>query len=235
LRALKLHGAGGTIKPGQPLPATLMGPNREALLRGFANLEKHIANVRTFGVPVVVAVNAFKDDPKDELEYVKTKVLESGAVSSAISTPWADGSAGAEALANAVVRACEQPLTYRPLYENSASIEQKIDTIARRIYGAEGVKFEPDAKTQIETATRLGYGRFPICMAKTQYSLSHDPLLLGRPTGFTLPVRELRILAGAEFLTAVCGGMQLMPGLPSRPAGEHVDVDPETGQIVGLS
>ena len=235
LRALKLHGGGGTVKPGQPLPATLMGPNREALIRGFANLEKHIANVRAFDVPVVVAVNAFKDDPKDELEYVKTKVLESGAVSSAISTPWADGSAGAEALANAVVRACEQPSTYRPLYENSASIEQKIDTIARRIYGAEGVKFEPDAKTQIETATRLGYGRFPICMAKTQYSLSHDPLLLGRPTGFTLPVRELRILAGAEFLTAVCGGMQLMPGLPSRPAGEHVDVDPETGQIVGLS
>ena len=235
LRALKLHGGGGTVKPGQPLPATLMGPNREALIRGFANLEKHIANVRAFDVPVVVAVNAFKDDPKDELEYVKTKVLESGAVSSAISTPWADGSAGAEALANAVVRACEQPSTYRPLYENSASIEQKIDTIARRIYGAEGVKFEPDAKTQIETATRLGYGLFPICMAKTQYSLSHDPLLLGRPTGFTLPVRELRILAGAEFLTAVCGGMQLMPGLPSRPAGEHVDVDPETGQIVGLS
>ena len=235
LRALKLHGGGGTVKPGQPLPATLMGPNREALIRGFANLEKHIANVRAFDVPVVVAVNAFKDDPKDELEYVKTKVLESGAVGSAISTPWADGSAGAEALANAVVRACEQPSTYRPLYENSASIEQKIDTIARRIYGAEGVKFEPDAKTQIETATRLGYGRFPICMAKTQYSLSHDPLLLGRPTGFTLPVRELRILAGAEFLTAVCGGMQLMPGLPSRPAGEHVDVDPETGQIVGLS
>jgi formate--tetrahydrofolate ligase len=235
LRALKLHGGGGTVKPGQPLPATLLGPNREALIRGFANLEQHIANVRAFGVPVVVAVNAFKDDPKDELEYVKTQALERGAVDSAISTPWADGSAGAEALANAVVQACEQPSTYRPLYENSASIEQKIDTIARRIYGAEDVKFEPDAKTQIETATRLGYGRFPICMAKTQYSLSHDPLLLGRPTGFTLPVRELRILAGAEFLTAVCGGMQLMPGLPSRPAGEHVDVDPETGQIVGLS
>jgi len=235
LRALKLHGGGGTVKPGQPLPATVMGPNREALMRGFANLEQHIANVRAFGVPVVVAVNAFKDDPKDELEYVKTQALERGAIDSAISTPWADGSAGAEALANAVVRACEQLSTYRPLYENSASIEQKIDTIARRLYGAEGVKIEPDAKTQIETATRLGYDRFPICMAKTQYSLSHDPLLLGRPTGFTLPVRELRILAGAEFLTAVCGGMQLMPGLPSRPAGEHVDVDPETGQIVGLS
>jgi formate--tetrahydrofolate ligase len=122
-----------------------------------------------------------------------------------------------------------------PLYENSASIEKKISTIARRIYGAEGVTFEPDAKAQVEAAERLGYGRFPICMAKTQYSLSHDPLRLGRPTGFTIPIRELRIFAGAEFLTAVCGGMQLMPGLPSRPVGEHVDVDPETGQIVGLS
>lgn len=235
LRALKLHGGGGAAKPGKPLPSTLTGPNREALIRGFANLEKHIANVRAFGVPVVVAVNAFRDDPTDELEYVKATVLENGAVGSAISTPWTDGSAGAEALAKVVIQTCEQPSTYRPLYENSDSIEQKIDTIARRIYGAEGVTFEPDAKAQVETAARLGYGRFPICMAKTQYSLSHDPLRLGRPTGFTLPIRELRILAGAEFLTAVCGTMQLMPGLPSRPAGEHVDVDPETGQIVGLS
>ncbi len=235
LRALKLHGGGGRAKPGKPLPSTLTGPNREALIRGFANLEQHIANVRAFGAPVVAAVNAFKDDPADELEYVKAKVLENGAVGSAISTPWTDGSAGAEALANAVVQACEQPSTYRPLYEDSVPIEQKIETIARRIYGAEGVTFAPDAKAQVETAVRLGYGRFPICMAKTQYSLSHDPLLLGRPTSFTLPVRELRILAGAEFLTAVCGGMQLMPGLPGRPAGEHVDVDPETGQIEGLS
>jgi formate--tetrahydrofolate ligase len=235
LRALKLHGGGGAAKPGKPLPSTLTGHNREALIRGFANLEKHIANVRAFGVPVVVAVNAFRDDPTDELEYVKATVLESGAIGAAISTPWTDGSAGAEALANAVVQACEQPSTYMPLYENSASIEQKISTIARRIYGAEGVTFEPDAKAQVEAAERLGYGRFPICMAKTQYSLSHDPLRLGRPTGFTIPIRELRIFAGAEFLTAVCGGMQLMPGLPSRPAGEHVDVDPETGQIVGLS
>ncbi|HEV8243454.1 MAG TPA: formate--tetrahydrofolate ligase [Nitrospirales bacterium] len=235
LRALKLHGGGGAAKPGKPLPSTLTGPNREALIRGFANLEKHIANVRAFGVPVVVAVNAFRDDPTDELEYVKATVLESGAIGAAISTPWTDGSAGAEALANAVVQACEQPSTYMPLYENSASIEKKISTIARRIYGAEGVTFEPDAKAQVEAAERLGYGRFPICMAKTQYSLSHDPLRLGRPTGFTIPIRELRIFAGAEFLTAVCGGMQLMPGLPSRPVGEHVDVDPETGQIVGLS
>ena len=235
LRALKLHGGGGPAKPGAPLPSTLTGPNREALVRGLANLEQHIANVRAFGVPAVVAVNAFGDDPKDELEYVREQAVACGAVASAISTPWADGGAGAEALAAAVRQACEQPAVYKPLYEDTTAIAQKIETIARRIYGAQGVSFEPTAEGQIELATRLGYDQFPICMAKTQYSLSHDPQLLGRPTGFTLPIRELRILAGAGFLTAVCGGMQLMPGLPKRPAGEQVDVDPETGQIVGLS
>ncbi len=235
LRALKLHGGGGPVKPGAPLPSTLTGPNREALARGLVNLEQHIANVRAFGVPAVVAVNAFGDDPKDELDYVREKAVECGAVASAISTPWADGGAGAEALAAAVLQACETPAAYSPLYEDTASITQKINTIARRIYGAQDVNFEPAAADQIEQAERLGYGRFPICMAKTQYSLSHDPLLLGRPTGFTLPIRELRILAGAGFLTAVCGGMQLMPGLPRRPAGEQVDLDPDTGRIVGLT
>ena len=235
LRALKLHGGGGPAKPGAPLPSTLTGPNREALARGLVNLEQHIANVRAFGVPAVVAVNAFEGDPKDELDYVREKAVECGAAASAISTPWADGGAGAEALAAAVLQACEKPAACRPLYEDTATIAQKIETIARRIYGAQGVHFEPIAEGQIEQAEQLGYGRFPICMAKTQYSLSHDPLLLGRPTGFTLPIRELRILAGAGFLTAVCGGMQLMPGLPRRPAGEQVDLDPDTGRIVGLT
>jgi formate--tetrahydrofolate ligase len=235
LRALKLHGGGGPAKPGAPLPSTLTGPNREALARGLANLEQHIANIHAFGVPAVVAVNAFGDDPKDELEYVQAKAVECGAVASAISTPWADGGAGAEALAMAVLQACEKPTAYRLLYEDTAATAQKIEIIARRIYGAQGVNFEPAAENQIELAARLGYGRFPICVAKTQYSLSHDPQLLGRPTGFTLPIRELRILAGAGFLTAVCGGMQLMPGLPRHPAGEQMDLDPETGRIVGLT
>jgi len=235
LRALKLHGGGGQAKPGAPLPSTLTGPNREALARGLANLEQHIANIRAFGVPAVVAVNAFGDDPKDELEYVQAKAVECGAVASAISTPWADGGAGAEALAMAVLQACEKPTAYRLLYEDTAATAQKIEIIARRIYGAQGVNFEPAAENQIELAARLGYGRFPICVAKTQYSLSHDPQLFGRPTGFTLPIRELRILAGAGFLTAVCGGMQLMPGLPRHPAGEQMDLDPETGRIVGLT
>ncbi|TLY23048.1 MAG: formate--tetrahydrofolate ligase, partial [Nitrospirae bacterium] len=235
LRALKLHGGAGSAKPGLPLPAALTGPNREALARGCANLHQHITNVRTFGVPAIVAVNAFADDPKEELEYVKTQAVAGGAVAAAVSTSWSDGGAGAEVLADAVVRACEQPSSYRLLYEDADSIEQKLETIARRVYGADGVTCEPTAAVQIETAARLGYGHFPICMAKTQYSLSHDPQLLGRPSGFTLPIREVRILAGAEFLAAVCGSMQLMPGLPQRPAGERVDVDPETGRIVGLT
>ncbi len=235
LRALKLHGGGGTVKPGVPFPSTLTGPNREALARGLANLEQHIANIRTFGVPAVIAVNAFGGDPEDELAYVREKAVECGAVASAISTSWADGGAGAEALAAAVLQACEKQATCRFLYEDTAAIAQKIELIATRIYGAQSVAFEPTAEGQVELATRLGYDRFPICMAKTQYSLSHDPLLLGRPTGFTLPIRELRILAGAGFLTAVCGGMQLMPGLPGHPAGEQVDIEPGTGRIVGLT
>jgi formate--tetrahydrofolate ligase len=234
LRALKLHGGGGATKPGAPLPSGLTGPNREALMRGLTNLEQHIANVRAFGVPAIVAVNAFGDDPKEELEYVKTKAVDCGAVASAVATPWADGGVGGETLAGAVLEACGRPASYAPLYADTDAIERKIETIARRIYGAQDVSFEPNARTQIELAARLGYGRFPICMAKTQYSLSHDPALLGRPAGFTLPVRELRILAGAGFLTAVCGGMQLMPGLPLHPAGEQADLDPETGRITGL-
>lgn len=234
LRALKLHGGGGVAKPGQPLPAGLTGSNQEALARGIANLDQHIANVRAHGLPAVVAVNAFPEDPKDELEYVKAKAIESGAVAAAVSTAFMNGGAGAEELVEAVLKACEQPSAFQFLYEDTASIEQKIETIARRMYGAGGVKYEPAAAAQIGAAARMGYSRFPICMAKTPLSLSHDPQLKGRPTGFTLPVRELRILAGAEFLTAVCSGIQLMPGLPSRPAGEQIDLDPKTGQIVGL-
>jgi len=234
LRALKLHGGGGTVRAGAPVPVGLAGPNREALIRGLENLAQHINNVRAFGIPVVVAVNAFVDDPADELDYVRSWSLTAGATAAAISTHWADGGRGAEALANAVVAACEQPATYAPLYQDTASIKEKIEVVAKRIYGAADVRYEEQAETQIETANRLGFSALPVCMAKTPLSLSHDPKLLGRPSGFTLPVRDLRILAGAGFVTAVCSGIQLMPGLPTRPVGERVDVDPETGEIVGM-
>jgi formate--tetrahydrofolate ligase len=158
-----------------------------------------------------------------------------GATDAAVSTHWADGGRGAEQLAAAVIKASERPSQFKHLYELSWPIRKKIETIATRMYGAAGVTFEPEAERQIETAEASGYGGLPVCMAKTPLSLSHDPSLKGRPTGFTVPIRELRILAGAGYVTAVCSGIQLMPGLPKKPAGERITLDPQSGRIVGLS
>lgn len=235
LRALKLHGGGGVAKANAPLPPGLTGPNPQALAKGIANLEQHIANVTAHGVPVVVAINGFEGDSQEEWQYVKQRALKAGAVGAAVSTHWADGGKGAEALVEEVVAACRKPSGFRFLYPDSMPIKEKIHTVATCMYGAGGVVFEPAAEEQIETALRLGFGEWPVCMAKTPLSLSHDPSLKGRPTGFTVPIKELRILAGAGFLTAVCSGIQLMPGLPTHPAGEHIDIDPETNHIVGLS
>ncbi|MEE9204522.1 MAG: formate--tetrahydrofolate ligase [Nitrospirales bacterium] len=235
LRALKLHGSAGAVKAGAPLPGGLTEPSRESLLRGMANLEQHVANVQAFGIPVVVGINAFRDDPEHELQYVRERAIAAGAVDSAITTAWAEGGKGALELARAVVAACQRPAKYAPLYEDSAPIRQKIEIIARRMYGASGVTYEDRAVAEIERATRLGFAHLPICMAKSPLSLSHDPKLKGRPSGFMLPVKELRILAGAGFLTAICSGIQLMPGLPQRPIGEQMDLDSETGRVVGLS
>lgn len=234
LRALKLHGGGGVVTVGAPLPPGLTGPNQEALERGFVNLEQHIANVRAHGVPVVVAVNAFLDDPEAELEWVRQASMKVGAEEAAISTHFADGGRGAEVLAQSVVRVAAKGSSFAPLYETGWPVQKKIETIATKMYGAVGVSFSPEALQQIDRAVQLGYGELPICMAKTPLSLSHDPALKGRPTGFTLPIKELRILAGAGFLTAVCSGIQLMPGLPKKPAGERIGMDPKTGEIVGL-
>ncbi len=235
LRALKLHGGGGVAKAGVALPSSLTGPNQQALSKGIANLEQHVANVLAHGVPVVVAVNAFKDDPQDELDWVREQSLRMGAVDAAVSTHWADGGKGAEQLAAAVLKASERPAQFRYLYDVSWPIRKKIETIATQMYGAAGVSFEPEAERQIDTAEALGYGGLPVCMAKTPLSLSHDPTLKGRPTGFTVPIKELRILAGAGFVTAVCSGIQLMPGLPKKPIGERIRLDPTSGKIVGLS
>jgi formate--tetrahydrofolate ligase len=235
LRALKLHGGGGPAKAGQPLPASLTGPNQEALSRGFANLEQHIANAQAHGVPAVVAVNAFNDDPRGELEWVRERALAAGASEAAISTHWTEGGRGSEQLAAAVVSVSGKPSMFAPLYDLAWPLKKKIETIATKIYGADGVRFEPEAQLQMETAEALGFGRFPVCMAKTALSLSHDPALKGRPKGFTVPIKELRISAGAGFVTAVCSGIQLMPGLPKKPAGERIDLDPETGDVIGLS
>ncbi|HPV83015.1 MAG TPA: formate--tetrahydrofolate ligase [Nitrospira sp.] len=235
LRALKLHGGGGIVKSGTPLPPGLTGVNPVALEKGFANLEQHIANVRSHGVPVVVAVNAFKDDSPKELEWVCERALAAGADAAAVSTHWADGGKGAEELARAVVKVAAQGSQFAPLYDVTWPIKKKIETIATTIYGAVGVSYSPQAEKDIELAARLGFEPLPICMAKTPLSLSHDPALKGRPSGFTVPIQELRILSGAGFLTAVCSGIQLMPGLPKKPAGERIDIDPRSGEIVGLA
>ncbi len=234
LRALKLHGGGGVVKVGAPVPAGLIRPNREALTRGLDNLAQHIANVRAYGVPAVVALNVFTDDSKEELDFVCQWAKETGAAEAAVSTHWTDGGRGAEELAQAVIAACDRPSNPVLLYEDALPIKQKIERVAQLMYKAAGVSYEDKAQEQIALASRMGFDRFPICMAKTPLSLSHDPSLKGRPTGFTLPIQELRMFAGAGFLTAVCSGIQLMPGLPKRPASERIDVDAETGEIVGL-
>lgn len=235
LRALKLHGGGGVVKAGSPVPVSLSGPNQEALARGFPNLEQHIANVKSHGIPVVVAINAFKDDPLSELEWVRRQACSAGATEASISTHYADGGKGSEELARAVIRAASAVSSFAHLYDLRWPIKKKIETIAVRMYGASGVSFEPQAEQDIETITQLGYEALPICMAKTPLSLSHDPALKGRPSGFTVPIKEVRLLAGAGFLTALCSGIQLMPGLPKKPAGERISLDPETGHTIGLS
>ena len=235
LRALKLHGGGGLVKAGTPVPIGLSGPNQEALARGFQNLEQHIANVKAHGIPVVVAINAFKDDPMSELEWLRKQACSAGAAEAAVSTHHADGGKGSEELARAVIRAVRQPSSFSHLYDLSWPVRKKIETIAAKMYGASGVSFEPQAERDIDLIQQLRYDALPICIAKTPLSLSHDPALKGRPTGFMLPVKEVRLLAGAGFLTAVCSGIQLMPGLPKKPAGERIGLDPETGQTVGLS
>ncbi|MGE3154764.1 MAG: formate--tetrahydrofolate ligase [Nitrospiraceae bacterium] len=234
LRALKLHGGGGPVKPGRPLPSSLTGPNHHALERGLANLAQHIANVRVYGVPVVVAVNAFAEDPEDELEWVRARALDLGAAGACVSTHFQEGGKGASELARTVIEAADEPVHYTPLYKETDSIKDKIETIAKRMYGAGLVAYDAQAERDIERAMQLGFGHMPICMAKTPLSLSHDPILKGRPTGFTIPIREVRILSGAGFLTAVCSGMQLMPGLPKVPAGEGISLDRETGEIRGV-
>ena len=235
LRALKFYGDGGVVKSGQPVPAGLTRPNHDALARGFANLEQHLANVQAHGVPAVVAVNAFDQDSDDELQWVCEQAKKSGAAEAVVTTHFRDGGKGSETFARAVMAACRQPNRFAPLYDAAWPIKQKIETIATRMYGAAGVSYNAQAEQAIERAVRWGCDRWPICMAKTPLSLSHDPALKGRPSGFTVPITELRILAGAGFLTAVCSGIELLPGLPSHPSGEHVDLDSETGEIIGLA
>ncbi len=234
IRALKMHGGAGRVIAGRPLPEALTGENLEALESGCANLGAHIRIVKMFGVPVVVAVNRFTTDTDREVALLERLAVEAGAETAVMTDHWAQGGAGAVNLAEAVVAACERPKKFRFLYDLDLPIRTKIEIIATRIYGAEGVDFLGPAETQIKRFTRLGYDKLPICMAKTHLSLSHEPRWKGVPTNFRLPVRDIRASVGAGFLYPLCGDMRTMPGLPSSPAFENVDIDLETGRIVGL-
>jgi formyltetrahydrofolate synthetase len=234
IRALKMHGGGPKVSPGAPLDTAYIEEHLELVEAGLPNLGAHIKNAISFGIPVVVAVNGFKDDTPAELEMVREYAASQGAENAVVTTHWANGGAGAADLAQAVVDACEKPSNFEFLYPLEMSIKEKIETISKKIYGADGVSFEPLAEQQIENYEKAGFGNLPICMAKTHLSLSHDPLLKGVPTGFTVPVREVRASVGAGFIYPLIGSMSTMPGLATRPAFMDIDLDLESGKIIGL-
>ncbi|KAH7107811.1 FTHFS-domain-containing protein [Auriculariales sp. MPI-PUGE-AT-0066] len=234
-RALKMHGGGPEVTPGKALHDTYTKENLETLEKGCTNLQRHIENCKKFGVQVIVAINQFSTDSPAELELVRTKSLEAGADAAVVSNHWAEGGAGAKALAESVVAVTASSTPkFKFLYELDKSIAEKIETISKEIYRADGIELSELAQKQIETYTRQGYGNLPICMAKTQYSFSHDGSLKGAPTGFTIPIRAVRLSAGAGFLYPILGDMQTMPGLGTRPGFWEVDVDTETGRVIGL-
>jgi formate--tetrahydrofolate ligase len=234
VRALKMHGGVGKIVAGKPLDPALTEENVEAVRTGASNLAKQIENVRIFGVPVVVAINAFPTDTPAEVQAIREVSLEAGAHAAVVATHFVDGGAGAADLAEAVwAAASEGAPNFQLLYPDDAPLGEKIHTIATKIYGADGIDVSPLAQKAIKRYEAMGFGNLPVCMAKTQYSLSHDPNLKGRPSGFTVPIRDVRLSAGAGFITPLVGEMRTMPGLPSRPGGEKIDIDAD-GNIVGL-
>ncbi|MCD4814579.1 formate--tetrahydrofolate ligase [bacterium] len=234
IRALKMHGNAFSVRPGKPLdPEVVAKPNDEALIKGCENLQQHIHAVKLHGVPVVVALNRFQTDTDHEIELVKKQALQFGATAAVPSDVHARGGEGGRELAEAVVAAADQKSDFKFLYPLDASIKEKIETIAVQIYGASGVDYLPAAEKKIELYNTLGYDKLPLCMAKTHLSLSHDPKLKGRPSGFRIPVRDIQASVGAGFLYPLLGDMRTMPGLPSVPAGNQIDITSE-GKVVGL-
>jgi formyltetrahydrofolate synthetase len=234
IRALKMHGGGPKVLAGRPLAPEYTDENLGLLGNGLSNLVAHIKNAIGFGVPVVVAVNRFTSDTDAEIEMVRQSALEAGAEDAVMSDHWAEGGAGAVALARTVIAASAKKGNFRFLYPLEWDIKKKIETIATQIYGASAVDYKPAAEAKIELYTRLGYANLPICMAKTHLSLSHNPAWKGVPTGYRLPVRDIRASVGAGFLYPLCGDMRTMPGLPTRPAFYDVDIDLKTGKVTGL-
>ena len=233
IRALKMHGGGPKVVAGRPLDSAYTEENLKLLEAGCANLGKNIEIARLYGIPVVVAINQFKYDTPAEIDLVRRYAEEHGAYAAVPSNHWAKGGAGSVELGEAVIDASNQPSNFEFLYPLDITIKEKIETIAARVYGADGVDYSPLAESQIASYEKAGYGGLPICMAKTHLSISHDPTLKGVPTGFVVPIREVRASVGAGFIYPLLGEMRTMPGLPSRPVFMDVDLD-EEGKVVGL-
>ncbi|KAM9777559.1 C-1-tetrahydrofolate synthase, cytoplasmic-like [Neosynchiropus ocellatus] len=234
VRALKMHGGGPTVTAGMPLPKEYVEENLELLEKGCSNMKKQIENAKHFGVPVVVAVNAFKTDTEAELDLVCSVAKTAGAFDAVRCTHWAEGGAGAVALGQAVQRASETPSNFKFLYDLDLPIADKIRIIAQKIYGADDIELLPEAQQKVERYTKQGFGNLPMCMAKTHLSLSHEADKKGVPTGFILPIRDIRASVGAGFLFPLVGTMPTIPGLPTRPCFYDIDLDPETEQVNGL-
>jgi formyltetrahydrofolate synthetase len=234
VRALKMHGGGPKVVAGRPLDKAYTEENLELLEKGGANLAKHVENARLFGLPVVVAVNSFKYDTEAEIKLMQKIATEAGAEGAFKCTHWMHGGQGAVELAEAVIGAAQKTSRFEFLYPLDWPIKKKIETIAIKIYGADGVDYTPEAEAKIELYTRLGFDKLPINMAKTHLSLTHDPAIKGRPTGWRLPIRDIRASVGAGFLYPLCGAMRTMPGLPTRPVFYDVDLDLSSGKVVGL-
>ncbi|CUM68621.1 uncharacterized protein PRCAT00006348001 [Priceomyces carsonii] len=234
-RALKLHGGASDVKPGQPLPKEYVTENLGFLKTGCANLAKQISNIKAYGAPVVVAINKFDTDTQAEIQLIQEEALKAGADFAIPSSHWAEGGKGAIELARAVTKAVKlsDDQEQKFLYDVNDSVEQKILTIAQKMYGAADIELSPLAKQQIATYTEQGFDKLPICIAKTQYSLSHDPSLKGVPTGFTVPIREVRCSAGAGYLYALAAEIMTIPGLPTHAGFMNVEVN-DDGEIEGL-
>ena len=236
VRALKMHGGGPKVTAGSPLAAEYIDENLELVEKGVGNMLAHASIAQKFGIPVVVAVNRFPTDTDAELELVRKIALgHPGIVDAVVADHFSQGGAGAIALAEAVVKASEMPTNFKFLYPLEKTLKEKIETIACEVYGADGVDYSPEAEDRLAEYERLGYGNLPICMAKTHLSLSHDPELKGVPKGFRIPIRDVSASVGAGFVYPILGEMSTMPGLPTRPAYYDIDIDFETGKILGLS
>jgi methylenetetrahydrofolate dehydrogenase (NADP+)/methenyltetrahydrofolate cyclohydrolase/formyltetrahydrofolate synthetase len=234
VRALKMHGGGPKVVAGKPLAPEYTEENLDLLRKGLPNMARHIKNALKYGVNVVVAVNSFSTDTPAEVEVVRQAALEAGAMDAVVSTHWMDGGAGAVKLAEAVIQAASKPSQFKFLYPLEMSIREKLETICKEIYGADGIEILPEAQAKIDLYTRLGFDKLPLCMAKTHLSFSHDAAVKGAPTGFTVPVRDIRASVGAGFLYPLLGEMRTMPGLPTRPVFYDVDLDLDTGKVLGL-